>query len=329
MTLLKLIFLFGLKFCFIKFDGAFVKLFYERHLITASKEKCPICGKNFQRLEDDLLCISHRTRPKRYYVQLYSPELKKYVNLFSDSRSRPFSSYEEALRILTKIRAEIDAGSFDISRYVPQKLKPLQFDSWSTKWLDNKEAEAGKGTVSPSYLKELRRFVRVFQDHFQKKDTRDIGTKAVYEFYLALNGSPKSILNILSVLHKMLTDAVDWGDIAKMPKFPKIEVPEPDFKTIDLGHQDAVIEKIKEPMDKAYILFTAREMVRSSETRALFWDDLDFKHDRVVIRRHFSLNELRETTKSKRIKVLPLDGEVKESLLKLPRYILVDENGKQ
>ena len=114
-----------------------------------------------------------------------------------------------------------------------------------------------------------------------------------------------------------------------MPKFPKIDAPEPDFKTIDLDQQDAVIDEIKDPMDKAYILFTAREMVRPSETRALFWDDLDFKHERVVIRRHFSLNELRVTTKSKRIKVLPLDREVRDSLQRLPRYILVDENGKQ
>jgi len=114
-----------------------------------------------------------------------------------------------------------------------------------------------------------------------------------------------------------------------MPKFPEIEVPEPDFKTIDLDKQDAVIQSIPDLMDRAYILFTARQMVRPSETRALFWDDLDLKHNQVIIRRHFSLNELRVTTKSKRIKVLPLDGAVKETLSKLPRYILVDENGKQ
>ena len=62
-------------------------------------------------------------------------------------------------------------------------------------------------------------------------------------------------------------------------------------------------------------------MVRPSETRGLNWEDLDLQHDRVVIRRHFSLNELRPTTKSKTIKVLPLDGEVKEALLRLPRHI--------
>jgi integrase len=74
-------------------------------------------------------------------------------------------------------------------------------------------------------------------------------------------------------------------------------------------------------MDRAYLLFTAREMVRPSETRALWWEDVDLKHDKVTIRRHFSLNEIRHATKAKQIKVLPLDGEVKQALMSLPRHI--------
>jgi integrase len=106
-----------------------------------------------------------------------------------------------------------------------------------------------------------------------------------------------------------------------MPKFPEFEIPEADFRTIDLDQQDAIIQAIPDQMDRAYILFTARQMVRPSETRALFWEDVDFRHDRVTIRRHFSLNELRETTKSKRIKILPLHAEVRDSLQRLPHHI--------
>jgi integrase len=119
----------------------------------------------------------------------------------------------------------------------------------------------------------------------------------------------------------MFTDAYDWEDVGKIPKFPKIDGPEPDFNVIDLDQQNAAIQKIQDPMDKADILFTARQIVRLSETRALFWKDLDLKHNQVTIRRHFSLNELRTTTKSKRIKVLPLDGDVKEELSRLLRHI--------
>ena len=267
-----------------------------------TKERCPICGEKFERGENDLLRFHHQTRPKKFFIKLYSREIGRPICIYSDSRGNSFSSYEQANPILTKIRAEIDAESFDPSRYVPQKLKPLRFRNWSSAWLERRKIEAEKKLIAPSYLKELKRYVRMFQDYLKDEDIRDIRTKKVNDFYLTLNGSPKYILNILSCLHKMFWDAHDWGDIEKMRKFRKIEVPEPDFKTIDLDQQDAIIEKIKDPMDKAYILFTAREMVRPSETRALFWDDLDFKHNQVSIHRHFSLNEIRLTTKSRRSK---------------------------
>lgn len=74
-------------------------------------------------------------------------------------------------------------------------------------------------------------------------------------------------------------------------------------------------------MDRAFVLFTAREMVRPCETRALQWEDVDLRHDRVIIRRHFSLNKIRPATKSKQIKILPLDSEVKRFLGGLPRHL--------
>ena len=286
-----------------------------------TKEKCPICGGKFERGKDDIFCVYHQTRPKRVFIKLYSKEFGKPVYIYSDPRGNSFSSYEQANRILTKIRAEIDAESFDPSRYVAQKLRPLQFRTWSSSWLRSRETEVEKKTISPSYMRELRRFVSILQNYFQDTDIRDVGTKKVHEFYLTIKGSPKYQKNILSCFHKMLSDALDWGDINKMPKFPEFDVPEPDFAIIDPDEQDAVIEKIEDLMDKAYILITAREMVRPSETRALFWEDLDFKRNKVTIRRHFSLNELLPTTKSKNIKRLPLDADVKELLVRLPRHI--------
>lgn len=284
-------------------------------------DRCPICQGSFRRSEQGLICPEHKTVPHRYYIQFYSRELHKYITVWSDSRGIPLSSYEMADRILTRMRAEVDAGTFDPLRYISQKIKPLKFVNWSEAWLERRVIEAKKGLISPSYLKAVRRYVRVFQIYFKDLDIRDIGTKRVSDFYLSLKGSPKCIKNYLGCFHKLLSDALDWGNIGKLPKFPKIDVPEADFRTIDLDQQDAIINSIPDPMDRAYVLFTARQMVRPSETRGLFWEDLDFLHNRVVIRRHFSLNDLRPTTKSKRIKRLPLDGEVKEALQKLPRHI--------
>jgi len=283
--------------------------------------KCPVCGGKFVEGPAGYGCPAHLTQPKRVYIHLYIRDLHKHVNICSDSRGIAFSSYEQADRILTKIRAEIDAGTFDVTRYISQKLKPLKFSNWSKAWLEKKEIEAKKGLRAPSYLKAVRVYVRKFQTYFADTDIRDIGTKRIHEFYLSLSGKPHYIKNIIAALEKLLHDALDWEDIGQMPKFPKIDVPEPDIRTIDLDLQDKIIQAIPDPMDRAFILFTAREMVRPSETRALQWEDIDLKHDRVTIRRHFSLNEIRPTTKAKRIKILPLDGEVKQTLQSLPRHL--------
>ena len=287
-----------------------------------TKEKCPICKGRFIDIGNELTCPAHQTRPRRVYVQIYSRLLHKPINICSDSRNIPFSSYEQARRILTVLRAEIDkSGDFDPTRYVAQSLKPLRFSNWSKAWIEKKEVEVQKNLRAPAYLKSLRVYLYKFQFFFRDIDIRDITTKMVNDFYLSLSGSPKYIKNILDALKKMLADAFAWGDIQQISKFPKIDIPDPDIRTIDLDQQDTVINAIQDRMDRAYILFTAREMVRPSETRALFWEDLDFRHDRVTIRRHFSLNQLRPTTKARQIKVLPLDTEVRESLLALPRHI--------
>ena len=246
----------------------------------------------------------------------------------------PFHPNEHAIRVLTKIRTEHDEGTFDPTRYAAQHLKPLQFNNWVTRWLNGRDKDKTMNAISPSYFKELKRFVRIFTDFFGDMDIRDIGNRQIVDFYRSFGPdySPKSQSNILGCLHKILCDALDYGDIGLIPKFPKVDVPERDFDVIDLETQDQVINSITDPMDKAYLLFTSRQMVRPSETRALWWNDLDFKHGRVKIQRHFSLQEVKPTTKSKRIKILPLDAEARDALTKLPRHItcpfVFHKNGK-
>jgi len=209
-----------------------------------TKEHCFVCGEKYAHRRNELICPEHQTRPRKFFIQLYSREFGKHIYIYSDSRGIPFSSYEQADRILTKIRAEIDAGTFDATRYVAQKVKPLYFSNWSKLWLEKKEAETQKGLTSPSYLRIVRLYVKKYEDFFGNKDIRDIGAKAVNDFFLSLNGAPHYIKNIMDLLKKMLRDAVDWEDIHQIPKFPKIEVPEPDISTIDLDLQDKIIRAI-------------------------------------------------------------------------------------
>lgn len=286
-----------------------------------TKEKCPVCGGRFERTDVGLICPTHQTKPNRYFVQLYDKIIHKRVNIYTDSQGHPFLAYEQADRILTKIRAEKDSGAFDASRYVSHKLKPLRFKNWSDAWLQKKEIEAQKGLKAPSYIKAVRVYVRKFQDFFRDTDIRDIGSKAINDLYLSLDASPKYTKNIMDGLEKILHDAHDWGDIGVMPRFPKVDVPETDIKTIPLDTQDAIIRNIPDQMDRTFILFLARLMLRPCEPRALYWEDVDFKRHNVHIRRHFSLNVIRPATKSKNVKILPLDVELEQALQSLPRHM--------
>jgi integrase len=280
-----------------------------------ARGNCPLCAGRFQVIEDDLICPIHLIRPKRTYIQI------RHKDIYSDPKGHPFSSYEQAKRYLDRMRTEIDEKTFDLSRYVAQRLKPLRFSNWSEAWLKKKRTEVDRGLRAPSYLKVLKVYVQKYNAFFGETDIREIGTKQIHEFYLSLSGAPHYIRNILGALEKIFHDALDWGDIGLMPKFQNVEIPESEIKTIDLDDQDRIIDAISDPMDRAFILFTAREMVRPSETRALQWEDVDLKHDRITIRRHFSLSLIRPATKAKQIKILPLDGEVKKGLQALPRHI--------
>ena len=286
-----------------------------------TKEKCPVCGGNFQRDGSGMMCPIHQTKPNRYFVQLYDKTIQKRVNIYTDSQGHPFLVYGQADRILTKIRAEKDSGMFDPSRYVSQKLKPLRFKNWSEVWLQKKEIEVERGLKAPSYIKAVRVYVRKLQNFFGDTDIRDIGTKVVFDFYLSLSASPKYIKNIMDGFEKMLHDAFDWEDIGVMPKFPTVDTPEADIKTIPLDTQDAIIRSIPDQMDRTFILFLARLMLRPCEPRALYWEDVDFGRHKVHIRRHFSLNVIRPATKSKNVKILPLDVELEQALQSLPRHL--------
>ena len=290
-----------------------------------SKQKCPICGEKFQIINNDMVCPTHFTRPNRFYIHIYSRQLHKYVNINSDSKGRPFAAYEEADRCLAAIRNEIDqneGGDFDPTNYVAQHIKSFQFSNWSEDWLNRLKTKTEQGKRSPAYLKAVRVYIRKYlQPFFKKVHIADIGNKAISDFQLSLTGSPHYVKNIVDCLMNMLGDAYDWNQIKKMPKCEEVQVPDVDIQTIDLDVQDQIINSIPDRMDRAFILFTAREMVRPSETRALFWQDIDLQHDRVTIRRHFSLNTLRPTTKAKQIKILPIDAEVKSALLNLPRHL--------
>jgi integrase len=248
--------------------------------------------------------------------------LKGGVRIFCDKRHRSFYSKQEAEYTLSQICAEVENGTFDENFYSKNKKSLLSFSVYASEWLSNYEKLLERGERSPTYLKDVRRFVRKeFIPYFSDMSLLEIKGRNIRGFYMSLENHPKTIFNKMAVLHKLFKDAVDDEIIPQMPNFPKQgTIPEPDWQWCNEDIQDKVLDSLDEN-SRYFIYFMMTHGTRTGEVRALQHRDLDLINDTVTIRRVYSGTVLREFTKTKHIRVLPLDPTWKELYLLLPRNI--------
>jgi integrase len=280
-------------------------------------QKCPKCGDAFKDTEHGLVCSGCLTTPTRYFIDIYWKGQR--LKIYSDRDGHPLDSYRRAQRLIEAMRHEIDEKRFDPQSYVKSRLRTYRFGQYLDLWLSEHERRVGQGRVAPSYLKLLKSYARThFLPFFKEMDIREIRSADIKIFADSLPElSLKSQSNILGTLRKIFNDAFEDGYVKEIPKVPKVDEPEIYRSWLDEETQDAILEKIPE-WHRPIILFMMRQGVRPGATRALQWRDIDLTNGTVVIRRAFSLNVCREFTKTKHIRVLPLDPDVRDVLLSLP-----------
>jgi len=150
-------------------------------------------------------------------------------------------------------------------------------------------------------------------------------THRIQKFYESLSDdiSLATQKHIMDCFHKIVNDVYNQELIIKKPVFPKITVPEPDTPWLEPERQEEILKNMP-PHHQPIIYFMMRYGVRTGEARALKWQDIDFQKKEIVIRRVFSKNLLREFTKTKKQKVLPLLDDIEELLNNLPRVLRGD-----
>lgn len=245
------------------------------------------------------------------------------LRLFCGLDGNPLYSKRQADRLLERIRSEIENDSFNPKNYIKRELKALRLDEYATKWLRRQERRLEAGEISHGYMREIKATVKNHLiPHLGGKDIRTLNKGHLDDFLLELTVGPKSKKNILGVLRAIFTDAVDREDLLKVPKFPKVNVPDPVVRWIDAEAQDAILAQIKDPMWKAYFTFLVHMGCRPSEARALRWEDVDFERGEwgvLTIRAGMDMNHYRPTTKEKDVRILPLAQEAADALRTIPR----------
>lgn len=248
-------------------------------------------------------------RQRRWYVYLYWKG-RRYKRYMYDA-THPFYARELAEDVAGAVNADILrlGKAFDPRRWFTQKTSEMLLENYAAKWWDRQRHYA------PSYAGDVKRYLfNVICPVLGRDDIRELTKGRVRELQETLGRyAPKTQENILGVLHKVLADAYDNEDITRVPPFPRIEVPEPELRWMQKSAVEAVIEQIAEH-DRPIFIFGFFHAMRPGEARALHWEDVEWAKREFVIRRTFSGGVLRQTTKTRQARPLPLEESMTELL---------------
>lgn len=255
----------------------------------------------------------YKKGPSRFVVVLWW-QGKQYKRTYYDGQV-PLLHEEMARQVAAGINSDIaqKGANFDPRAWFRSSGKELQADVYFQKWLSEQDQYA------PSVIKDVRRYVRIFIDHFGKMDIRQIRSGQIEDFRKTMPYSPKTVRNILGLLHKIFNDAYRREDILRVPGFPTVPVTMKAVRWIGEDWQVKILEKIPAE-DRPIFLIMARLGLRPGEARALDWADIDWERQTITVNKTFSGRHVRPRTKNNREKVLPLPEDV-ASILRPSRGI--------
>lgn len=293
-----------------------------------TKERCG-CGRWFERaiadrsvegwFDSELLCPGCGRRPGRYFLRLSG------LKVYSEPRSGdPLCTWRQAFRLLEKIRAEVQAGTFERSQYAAREVREYRLGAWSRTWQAWRWDLAARGEMSPRTVRQaesaLRRWI---VPALGMLDLRDVRQEHVDRFAAGLGELKASTRrNVTATLVAMLRQAERWGRIAKSPRMTRLAPPAdeaPSWRWITRAAQERVLAAMPE-RHRAIFEFLVYQMCRPSEARALMWGDVDLEagaHGRVVLRGTVIGREYRAMTKTRRARVLPLHPRVAAALRRI------------
>lgn len=268
--------------------------------IRTSQTKCIDCNADYPfHVGYGWACKKHNRSPDRHFIDVYWS--KNRYRLFADKHGNILYRYKDAEAVLSAIRGEIAANSFDPTLYVQSELSKYKVSTQLDSFLEEKLSGAEK--IAPSYIRNYERFCRTVCDHLGTLDIRDIRKIHVLEFhqYIAKtysHYSKKSIKNVLDFLRTFLNHAKDHEMITVVPTFPKIFVPKPPITTLAPETIQLLFSNIPE-RDRPIFAFLLLNGQRVSEARSLKIKDVNLDTGLITVHSTFSQGEYRETRKGR------------------------------
>jgi len=279
--------------------------------IVRARGTCSECRGPFEQVKKlGFICPECKIIPTRFFLDLFYEG--KRIKIYSDKQGEVLDSYQRALNLLSSINSELKDHTFDPSKYIRGELERFYFSTTAEKWLKEKQSDVDQGLRALSYTKELKAYnEKYFVPFFGDKDIREIRRYHIDEFKASLPAhlAPKTIKNIFISLKNLFNTAYRKEIIERVPTFPVISVPEySEWKWIDAETQIKILGALPDS-DRPIFIFLFLHGCRPGEARAVKVKDIDLKTKTIRIRRTFSLNQLRETTKQRKQNIIPVHPE--------------------
>ena len=233
----------------------------------------------------------------------------KYYPIRRDKDGDPLG-FTKAQKMLTAIRQKVDDKEFDPFDHVHSKIKERQVVTKLAEWLDQKQTEMKNGELAISTYRHYRAyFSEYYKPFFGKVDCKEIDFQKLEAFKdsLAKKGIKiKTRRNILNAFHAFTVWLFQKGVIKAMPAFPTIKGDDAIAKiSLEYDDQQVFLEKI--PLAHRDIMdFGFETGLRPGELCARKIYDLDLRAGKAMIQRTLSCGEIRETTKAKNKRPIPL-----------------------
>jgi len=233
----------------------------------------------------------------------------------------PVNTESGAKQYEAELRLKLANGE-QISRSGERKMNPIgsiKYAEFAALWLEEYVKSNNKPTV---YISKQQTLALHLLPAFGCYRLDQITTERIERFKskLLVKGlSAKSVNNYLSILRKCLSTAIEWGELASLPRFKLLKAQTPDFVYLTEDEANKLIEAAPQGLWRNMILMGLRTGMRISEMTGLRWEDVNLITGTICVRRSNYRGTLMKTTKTNKIRHIPITEDLKNILMKLDR----------
>lgn len=142
----------------------------------------------------------------------------------------------------------------------------------------------------------------------------------------------QTVKHILGTLCVILSSAVDWGKLEKMPKIPEVKVRKAEWDWLEPMDSARLLEAAQgNDDDYALLLFALRTGCRQGEQLAVEWGDVDLKKNQITFKRGI-YKKVESDTKTSGERTIDLGVSLRDALGKIRHLrgpkVFCDQAGK-